>query len=197
MWFKGELWDGSLCLTLQFSRDIRLKPKSRGSRPGQWGVTMLEGHHMTQRGRGGEFRRCYFLMKSAPRPVFFLKDHQAGSKEICETERTNCQPGSQSRMTAFHSPSQLPPRYFSSVCLSSRLSSSSPSTGHNYSMKKTDFPKQHHPPFIPWSELKAWAWQQGLQISGGKYNWISAVVLSNKKQSQSHYFVYIYMQEMV
>lgn len=68
---------------------------------------MLEGHHMTQRERErgeGEFRRCYFLMQSALRPVFFLKDHQAGSKKICETQRTNCQPASQSRMTASHSP---------------------------------------------------------------------------------------------
>lgn len=135
---------------------------------------MLEGHHMTQRERGRkrgerEFRGCYFLMQSALRPVFFLKDHQASSKEICETERTNCQPGSQSRMTAFHRPPRLPPRYSSSSCLSTRLSSSSPSTGHNYSMKKNDFPKQHHPPHIPWSESKAWTRQQGQvqEIFGG------------------------------
>lgn len=145
-----------LCLTLsRFSRVVRLKSQSHGPRPGQWGVTMLEGHHMTQRQREG-FRRCYFLMQSAPRPVFFLKDHQAGSKKICETERTNCQPGSQSRMTAFHSPPQLPLySSSSSSCLSTRLSSSSPSTGHDYSMKKNDFPKQRHPPLYPLIRAKS------------------------------------------
>lgn len=96
-------------------------------------------------------------MQSAPRPVFFLKDHQAGSKGICETERTNCQPGSQSRMTAFHSPRQLPPcsTTTSSSCLSTRLSSSSPSTAHNYSMKRNDFPKQHHPTPYPLIRVKS------------------------------------------
>lgn len=90
-------------------------------------------------------------MQSARRPVFFLKDHQAGSKEICETERTNCQPGSQSRMTAFHSPPSAPPPpppRCSSSCLFTHLSSSSPFTGHNYSMKN-DFPKQHRPTLYP------------------------------------------------
>lgn len=54
-------------------------------------------------------------------------------------------------------------------------------------------------PFIPWSELKAWTWQQGQvqEILRGKYNWVSAVVLSNQKPSQSHYFMYIYMVEVI
>ena len=73
-----------------------------------WGPSYDTGGRKEGWEREREFGRCYFLMQSARRPVFFLKDHQAGSKEICETERTNCQPGSQSRMTAFHSPAQLP-----------------------------------------------------------------------------------------
>lgn len=82
-----------------------------GQEPGGEGITVLEVRRMTRRGRGvrTESWRCYFLMQSAPRPVFLLKDHQAGSEGICETERTNCQLGSQSRMTAFLSPTQLPP----------------------------------------------------------------------------------------
>lgn len=132
-------------------------------------------------------------MQSALRPVFFLKDHQAGSKKICETERTNCQPESQSRMAAFYSPPQLPPCYPFSSCLSTRLSSSSPSTGHNYSMKKNDFPKQHHPPTISCSVESV----NLSRTSTGDLWRISPVLFSNQKQSQSHYFMYIYMLEMI
>lgn len=75
------------------------------------------------------------LIKTVPRPVFFLEDHQAGSKEICEAEQTNCQAGSRSRMTAFLGPAQLPSTLLSPACVSNRLSSSSPSNSHDYSMK--------------------------------------------------------------
>lgn len=44
---------------------------------------------------------------------FIPKDHQASCKEIGETERTNCQPGSLLRMTVFHGPPRLLPLYFS------------------------------------------------------------------------------------
>lgn len=48
------------------------------------------------------------LMKTPLRTVFFLKDHQADSKEIREAEQTNCQSGWQSRMAAFLGPARLP-----------------------------------------------------------------------------------------
>lgn len=42
----------TLYLTLsRFSRVLMLKSQSHGPKPGQRGVTMLEGHHMTQRER--------------------------------------------------------------------------------------------------------------------------------------------------
>lgn len=61
-------------------------------------------------------------------------------------------------------------------CLSTRLSSSSLSAGHNYSMKTNNFPKQHHQTIIPWSELKAWTWQQAQKILGEQNYWILDIV---------------------
>lgn len=96
-------------------------------------------------------------------------------------------------MTAFHSPPH-PPTHLSSLFITpppAWLSSSSPSTDLNYSMKKNDFPKQRHKPLVPWSESKIRAWQDR-GISGR--TWISVVWYSN--QNQSH-LMHIYMLEKV
>lgn len=77
----------------------------------------------------------------------------------------------------------------------SRLSSSSPSTGHNYSMKGNDFPKQHQLTLISWSEWKAWTWFERLEEE--KYNWNWAALFTNQKLTQNNHPPHIYVSGMI
>lgn len=75
------------------------------------------------------------------------------------------------------------------------LSSSSPSTGHDYSMKGNDFPKQHQPTLISWSEWKAWTWVERLEEE--KYNWIWAALFTNQTPSQNNHPPHIFVSGMI